>query len=42
MANFNESNTVEEMLIHAAKKSGWNFVKSQDIPRRPDEVLVAE
>lgn len=42
MANFNEGNTVEEMLIHAAKKNGWKYVKPQDIPRRPDEVLVAE
>ena len=30
---FNEDNTVEQMLIEAATQSGWQYVKSQDIPR---------
>ena len=37
---FNEDNTVEQMLIEAATKSGWQYVKSQDIPRSTDSVLV--
>lgn len=37
---FNEDNTVEQMLIEAATQSGWQYVKSQDIPRSSDSVLV--
>lgn len=37
---FNEDNTVEQMLIEAATQSSWQYVKSQDIPRSSDSVLV--
>ena len=37
---FTENNTVEQMLIEAATQSGWKYVKSQDIPRSADSVLV--
>lgn len=37
---FNEDNTVEQMLIDAATKSGWQYVKSQEISRSADSVLV--
>ena len=36
----NEDNTVEQMLIEAATQSSWQYVKSQDIPRSSDSVLV--
>ena len=39
---FNEENTVEQMLIHAASKCGWSYVEPKDVPRLPDEVLVVE
>ena len=42
MAYFNEENTVEQMLINAAGRSGWIYVEPQFVPRQPDEVLVVE
>lgn len=42
MAYFNESNTVEEMLVNAAGQCGWVYVEPQNVPRLPDEVLVTE
>ena len=42
MSTFNEDNTVEQLLISAAKKSGWQYVPASDIPRLHDEVLVIE
>lgn len=42
MAYFNESNTVEEMLINAAGELGWLYVEADKVPRLPDEVLVTE
>lgn len=42
MSTFNEDNTVEQLLISAAKKSGWRYVPASDIPRLQDEVLVIE
>ena len=40
MAYFNEENTVEQMLIVTAQKSGWIYVDAKDIPRATDSVLV--
>lgn len=37
---FNEDNSVEQMLIDAARKSGWKYISSQEIPRCTDSVLV--
>ena len=42
MGYFNEENTVEQMLITAAKKCGWSYVDPHNVPRLPDEVLVVE
>ena len=42
MSTFNEDNTVEQLLISAAKKAGWRYVAASDIPRLQDEVLVIE
>lgn len=42
MAYFNEDNTVEQMLINAAKKNGWTYVPANEVPRPTDEVLVVE
>lgn len=42
MPYFNESNTVEEMLINAAGREGWIYVESSKVPRRPEEVFVTE
>ena len=39
---FNEGNTVEQMFLETAEKSGWTYVKHEDVPRNPDEVLVTE
>lgn len=40
MSIFNEGNTVEQMLIESAVQSGWQYVKSQDVPRNTYSVLV--
>ena len=42
MAYFNEGNTVEEMLVNAACKCGWTYVKPDDVPRQSDDVLVTQ
>ena len=42
MAYFNESNTVEEMLVNVAEQNGWTYVEAQKIPRRYEDVLVGE
>ena len=39
---FNEGNTVEQMFLETAEKSGWTYVKHEEVPRNPDEVLVTE
>ena len=39
---FNEGNTVEQMFLETAEKSGWTYVKHEDIPRNTDDVLVTE
>lgn len=39
---FNEGNTVEQMFFESAEQSGWTYVKHEDVPRNPDEVLVTE
>lgn len=41
-SQFNEDNTVEQMLIHSAKENGWKYVASPDVPRATDQVLVEE
>ena len=42
MAYFNESNTVEEMLINAAGEQGWIYVEPSKVPRIPDDILIGE
>ena len=42
MTHFNEENTVEKMLIYSAKKCGWAYIESYNVPRLTDEVLVVE
>ena len=42
MSYFNESNTVEEMLINAAGERGWIYVEASQVPRLPDEVFVSQ
>lgn len=42
MAYFNEGNTVEDMLVNAACKCGWTYVKPDDVPRQSDDVLVTQ
>lgn len=42
MSQFNEDNTVEQMLIHSAKETGWQYVPAYDVPRRADQVLVED
>lgn len=42
MAYFNESNTVEEMLVNAAAEQGWIYVEPSQVPRIPDDILVGE
>lgn len=37
---FNEDNTVEQMLIAAARKCGWTYLEAKDVPRPSDSVLV--
>ena len=40
MNTFNESNTVEAMLIEAAQKAGWDYVPIADVPRNESQILV--
>ena len=42
MTHFNEENTVEQMLISAAEKCGWSYIEPHNVPRLPEDVLVAE
>ena len=42
MAYFNESNTVEEMLVNAAAEQGWIYVEPSQVPRISDDILVGE
>ena len=37
---FNEDNTVEQMLIDTAAHSGWQYVRPIDVPRSSDSVIV--
>ena len=37
---FNEDNTVEQMLIHVATEHGWEYVKTKEIERPNDSILV--
>lgn len=37
MNTFNESNTIEAMLIEAAQKAGWDYVPIADVPRGASE-----
>ena len=42
---FNESNTVEQMILDAASKRGstgtnWGYVSGPELPRRNGEVMV--
>ena len=40
MNTFNESNTIEAMLIEAAQKAGWDYVPIADVPRNESQILV--
>ena len=40
MNTFNESNTIEAMLIEAARKAGWDYVPIADVPRNESQILV--
>ena len=40
MNAFNESNTIEAMLIEAARKAGWDYVPIADVPRNESQILV--
>lgn len=42
MAYFNESNTVEQMLINAAGDCGWIYVEASQVPRLPDDIIVPQ
>ena len=38
--NFNEANTVEQMVIDACVSIGWRFVTAPTLPRLPSDVFV--
>ena len=38
--SFNEANTVEQMIIDACQKLGWQFVSGPQLPRQPGDVFV--
>jgi len=40
MSNFNESNTVEQIILETAAKSGWLYVHGSNIPRQLNDVMV--
>ena len=42
MSQFNEDNTVEQMLISQAEDLGWQYVSADQIPRTTDSILVDE
>lgn len=37
---FNESNTIEEMVLETLKKNGWKYVPAEQLGRQYDQVLV--
>ncbi len=37
---FNEENTIENMLLSALQKNGWEYIKSEDLPRQYSDVMV--
>lgn len=42
MAQFNEDNTVEQMLINNARQCGWTYVEPGDVPRLYDSVIAEQ
>ena len=42
MSSFNEANTVEAFVRDLVSGLGWDYVPSQGLPRREEEVLVEE
>lgn len=39
-ANFNEDNTIEQMIISSLKNNGWKYVPAEELPRMFSDVLV--
>jgi type I restriction enzyme, R subunit len=40
MSKFTESNTVEQMILETASKSGWLYLHASNIPRQLNDVMV--
>ena len=39
-ANFNEDNTIEQMVISTLKNNGWKYIPAEELPRMYSDVLV--
>ena len=39
-ANFNEDNTIEQMVIQALQRNGWKYISADKLPRLHSDVLV--
>lgn len=39
-ANFNEDNTIEQMIISTLKNNGWKYIPAEELPRIYSDVLV--
>ena len=37
---FHEGNTTEQMILATLIKSGWNYIAPENLPRRPEDVMV--
>ncbi len=40
VANFNEDNTIEQMIISTLKENGWNYIPAEELPREYSDVMV--
>lgn len=39
-ANFNEDNTIEQMVISTLENNGWKYIPAEDLPRIHSDVMV--
>lgn len=40
MTQFNEDNTIEQMLITTLKNNGWKYIAAEELPRDYSDVMV--
>ena len=40
IADFNEDNTIEQMVISTLMDNGWKYIPAEELPRTHSDVLV--